>query len=212
MTISVAWIQRFPESEELVFASDSRLRGGYEWDMAQKIFALPGLNAVLSFAGHADLALPVIHQVRSSCENYAQLQSGAIDVHHALGHVLNILNGMRSDFKNIDSALKENMDEETELIFGGYSFLKRAMTLWTIRYNKRTKTFTSRSPKNWSPNRKDRKFICFAGDYYKEFFERLAKLAWESSALRLEPLKVLIEMLQSNSYQKICGAPQMMKV
>jgi hypothetical protein len=212
MTISVAWVQRFSETEELVFVSDSRLRGGYQWDTAQKIFPLPGLNAVISFAGYSDLALPVIHQILSSCENYPKMASGSVDAAHVLQHILNILNGMRRDFKMIDHDLKKEMDENTEFLFGGYSFRQRAMILRIINYNKELEKFEVGRTYNWGTDKNHRKLICFAGDYYAEYFRRLAEIAWETDAFRMEPLQVLIQMLQTNTYPLIGGAPQMVKV
>ena len=101
MTVRLAWIGRVGESaRDLVFASDSRLRMADAWDTAQKVFPLNGLNALVSFAGHTELALPVIKQLQNSVENAPRLSSGAQDIQGAKGHFIRVLNHMRDQYSD----------------------------------------------------------------------------------------------------------------
>ncbi len=58
MTLSLAWIRSVGTVEELVFASDSRLRGGQVWDCCPKIMTLPRTDCLISFAGDTSYAYP----------------------------------------------------------------------------------------------------------------------------------------------------------
>ena len=50
------------QRQELLVASDSRLRGGYAWDAAPKLLRLPRGDSVLAFAGQTDFAYPLMLQ------------------------------------------------------------------------------------------------------------------------------------------------------
>src|SRR2546423_14177496 len=68
MTLCVAWIRegKNDEGEELVFATDSRLRGGETWDSGIKLFNLGRPDCLLCFAGDTQRAYPLILQGSNS--------------------------------------------------------------------------------------------------------------------------------------------------
>jgi hypothetical protein len=68
MTLTAAWVRNLTESEELVVATDSRLRFGREWDCCPKLFTPPRSDAVISFAHNTAFAYPMIQQVRMAIE------------------------------------------------------------------------------------------------------------------------------------------------
>ncbi|OFX08708.1 MAG: hypothetical protein A2516_03355 [Alphaproteobacteria bacterium RIFOXYD12_FULL_60_8] len=213
MTIALSWVRKIANTEELVFVSDSRLTGGYRWDTAQKVFPLTGLNAVISFAGDTALTLPVIHQIRASCENHAGTQSGATDINVVRDHVLNIINHMRDDIKNADPLLLEGMDRSANFILGGMSFVTGTFSQRVLRYNKSVGAFTAFKPKK--PGKGPGFSMCFSGDYYMDFHERLGRLCEQRgiNKFNFEPLEVLIDMLNSgNDFPSIGGSPQLVKV
>lgn len=64
MTLCAAWIRQANDDEgkELVFATDSRLRGGEAWDTGLKLFDLGRSDCMLCFAGDTRRAYPLILQ------------------------------------------------------------------------------------------------------------------------------------------------------
>jgi len=58
MTLSLAWIRSVGNVQELVMATDSRLRRGRAWDVAPKILTLPRTDCAICFAGDTDDAYP----------------------------------------------------------------------------------------------------------------------------------------------------------
>jgi len=227
MTVSLAWIRVLRGgTEELVFASDSRLRGGYAWDTAQKIFPLAGINAVLSFAGDTALALPVIDQIVASCENYPQARSGATDVAELRTHILNILNSMRNRFVAAAPAEVKSMDRQTIFLFGGYSHAHGELLLWRLWFDPTVKRFWHEPPRAWHHEsrwsrlkdwRRTRKYFCFAGDCYHEFKAHLSRVIQAGRgnvpSFDMEPLQALVSMLKTQTADGLIGgAPQMVKV
>mgnify|MGYP000962023504 FL=1 len=75
MTISVAWVRSVGKSEELVFASDSRLAFGARWDCCPKILALPRNDSAISFAGDTHYAYPVMLQAIAAVAQHPKLLS-----------------------------------------------------------------------------------------------------------------------------------------
>lgn len=66
MTISVAWIRKGAESEELWMGSDSRLSGdGNIWDDCPKLLTLPRRDTIAGFTGTTAQAYPMLF---ASCE------------------------------------------------------------------------------------------------------------------------------------------------
>jgi hypothetical protein len=68
MTLCAAWIRhgQSDEGQELVFATDSRLRMGEAWDMGLKLFNLGRSDCLLCFAGDTQRAYPLILQGSNS--------------------------------------------------------------------------------------------------------------------------------------------------
>lgn len=213
MTISLCWVRSLSASQELVFVSDSRLTGGYTWDSAQKIFPLHGLNAVIAFSGDTDMAMPVIHQIRSSCENYGPLYTGAMDVNDVRSHILRVINAMRDEILGANKKFRNDLDRSVEFLFGGYSFLQQRFVLNKLRYNRSVGGFTKFNATNFGPKRAQQKMV-FSGDYYSRFMARLAERmrGRDLNGFDFEPLQTLADLLRDPSLSAIGGSPQMVKV
>src|ERR1019366_314181 len=65
MTLSMAWIRTVGSHEELVFASNSRLSGGADWDSCPKLMLLPRGDSLIGFAGSTLDAYPLMLQFRN---------------------------------------------------------------------------------------------------------------------------------------------------
>src|SRR4051812_18193212 len=94
MTLSMAWVRTLRSRQELVFASDSRLRGGEAWDCCPKILRLPRTDALLSFAGATWRAYPMMLQLISGIEFYPPSRDRRTDIAAAAQHCARIVNQM----------------------------------------------------------------------------------------------------------------------
>ncbi len=56
MTITIAWERKLSTYSEILFCSDSRLNGGGNIDVCQKVFALPREDAAIGFCGSTLIA------------------------------------------------------------------------------------------------------------------------------------------------------------
>jgi hypothetical protein len=64
MTICVAWIKSTGKNnEELLIASDSRLRSGLAWDCCPKIITLPRTDCAICFEGDTTYSYPMMLQL-----------------------------------------------------------------------------------------------------------------------------------------------------
>ena len=92
LTIAAAWVRHFGLSEELVFASDSRLRWAGAWDSCPKIFCLPRTDAVIAFAGDTMWAYPIIAQTANHIAAFRPSLRRENDLLEAKGHALRVVN------------------------------------------------------------------------------------------------------------------------
>ena len=88
MTLSIAWVRDMNGYQELVVATDSRLRAGYAWDSCPKIMILPRLDSVICFAGQTEYAYPLMLQMKYSIDMYPKSRDRAMDIAQMKGHTL----------------------------------------------------------------------------------------------------------------------------
>jgi hypothetical protein len=209
MTLSLAWIRKSGDNDQLIFASDSRLRSFGSWDTNPKIFPLERTDCAISFAGDTAYSYPLITQIQSFIKSYPKSQSRYQDIRHFKGHLLNMINHM----------LKFKSDYEVPIVrflFGGYSWQKRKFYLWHIYYDKTEKQFVGPEVHTWKGIKVNRP-ISFIGDYYYEYRSRLIALMKEKKKFinghfDMEPLEILVQMLKEGTYIDIGGPPQVLKV
>lgn len=214
MTITVAWVRKVETIQELVVASDSRLSFGGRWDCCPKIIALPRNDAVLCFAGDTMYAYPVMLQAAAAVSQHARLRSRGMDLHHLKGHLLRILNGMVSLVHDLPKGI--DTSPETTFLLGGWSSKKGEFKVWLLHFDPKIKRFTFRPTSPWKGSNA-KKVFAFTGDYEEDYKARLVSLLrskgkLEGGGFDMEPLEVLRDMLRDGTYDKIGGAPQVMKV
>lgn len=214
MTITIAWLRKNRNVEELVFASDSRLSFGCRWDCSPKILALPRGDAVISFAGNTMYAYPVMLQAIAAVSQHPRLLSRGMNLDDLKGHLLRVLNGMVSLVHDLPKGCESEPD--TTFLFGGWSWKYSQFKIWLLHYDSQLKKFTFRPASKWSGLNHE-KLFAFTGDYEAEYRDRLVsllrrKMKLTSGGFDMEPLEVLRDMLREPQFDLIGGAPQIMKV
>lgn len=217
MTISMGWIRTLKNGDqELVFASDSRVRFGGRWDCCPKLFPLPRQDCVICFAGETAYAYPFIIQAISSIENHIRALTRAMTITEVRGHLLKLLNNMVSMHKEAPAGFGE---PDLSLIFGGYCWKTSKFNLWLLKYNRGSRRFEYCPPYYWRGKGKGnhyRKQIILIGDYQEDAYENIALKLTERGKLDnggfdMEPLEVLRDMIKENRTY-IGGSPQVLKV
>jgi hypothetical protein len=122
MTLLVAWVRRpkGQDSEELVFASDSRLRFGGAWDACPKLFPTARGDTVLGFAGDTMWAYPLLLQAANHMALHHASRTREHDIHRARGHLERVFRHM---LKSFSDPPKGNIDEDPPTLFvmgGGF--------------------------------------------------------------------------------------------
>lgn len=216
MTISVAWVRTVGDAEELLFASDSRLSFGGRWDCCPKILSLPRNDAALSFAGDTHYAYPVMLQAIAAVMQHPKSLSRGLDIRDLKGHLLRVLNDMLTLVHDLPKGEGLDNSPKTDFLLGGWSWKSNHFKIWHLHFDSHLKKFTYRPTARWAGIGQSKVFA-FVGDYKDEFKVRLVELLrkkrkLDKGGLDMEPLEVLRDMLRVKTFDKIGGAPQVMKV
>jgi len=216
MTLAVAWIRRIRDVEELVIATDSRLRFGCAWDCCPKTFPLPRGDAAICFAGGTMYAYPLLLQIRSAVEFHRRSLNRAQDLTDLKGHLLRVMNDMCSQIDDLPVGQTDPERPDAYFLLGGYSWKHHRFVLWTIHFDAHLKKFTFRPAKPW-PGVKGKRLFAIVGDCVDEAKRRLVALLKGKGKLTtggfdMEPFEVLRDMIRERVDPRIGGPPQVVKV
>lgn len=241
MTISVAWVRKVRNYEELVFASDSRLSGDSNYfDCCPKILTLGRHHCAIAFGGATNQAFPMMLQLANAMHLHEPLKVGAVDVASARTHALKIFDVMydllKPDKLIFPPVEEAQLDHDLQFLFGGFDWMKKSFELSVLDYNRKNSQFKA-EPAFWIFFNKDRKRfayrrtkmaqkimpaaqIAFAGDVSEHARSNLISLLNEKysegqnfEGLDWEPFEVIRDMLRDNEHaHTIGGAPQVVKV
>lgn len=215
MTLSLAWIRRRTDSQELVFASDSRLSGGSRWDMCPKIFPFERGDCAVSFCGYTGVAYPLILQLLTCVSSHNQLRSRSICFTDLKGHFIRILNHLISGVHHLPD--NTEFDPDVTFLLGGYCWRDQRFRLYKISYNKTEKRFYHSPASSWRGMSKNK--VCMViDDHVKDFKNELVSRLRSAGKLNtaepfdFEPLEVLGSFLYQEKFDAIGGAPQILKI
>ena len=205
-----------PLRQELLIASDSRLRAGYAWDTAPKILRLPRDDSVLAFAGQTDFAYPLMLQAWNTVDSWQPSRDRRQHLSVLKGHLIRVFNGMLEEISDLPSD-EERKDPEAVLLLAGFCWYERRFRIWVLHYDKRIRRFTFRPSSPWRGNATRGKILAVVGDGVHEAKARLVSMLREQRTLTvggfdLEPLKVLKSMILDPDYSTIGGPIQLVKV
>jgi len=200
-----------------VFASDSRLSMGSDWDCCPKILTLPRSDALIAFAGDTHYAYPLALQLARSIELYPASHDRRVDLFDLKGHCIRVFNQMRGMITDLPAGERSPGDPATWFLFGGYSWRFGRFAVWTIHWDAHLDAFTTRPAKLWRGQSGGRKLVVFAGDVSDEGELALVDLLRKRNKLSLggldmEPFEVLRDLIRSGDHDSIGGAPQIAKV
>lgn len=207
MTQVVAWVRTTHNQEELVVASDSRLRFGREWDACPKIFPLKRGDCVVAFSGDTQYAYPFILQVINSVDYHQKLRSRALDLFEFKGHFLRIINKMHNHIFNTPKG--ENMAPDVKLMLAGYSWKYNKFAIWDIFYQISQNSFITHSQSTIKKN-----LVSTIGDQNIYLRKKIFNLVKDknSNTLDMEPYEAMCEIINHEVDISIGGAPQMFKI
>ena len=216
MTLVAAWLRRHQGLDELVLASDSRLRFGCAWDYCPKIFPLPRGDAVLCFAGDTFYAYPMLMQLRSAISMNYKLSTRAVDITDLRSYIIDVIDELRKTVYDYHPLATQEDKTDYKFIFAGYSWKLQKFRIWTIQYQKSIKKFSFRSVGVHPTESSNGRVFAFIGDETQKARERLnrllkAKPELAAGELNMEPLEILIGMIRDKSSEAIGGPPQVVK-
>lgn len=223
MTITIAWERKLANYSEIILCSDSRLSGGGNIDVCQKVFALPREDAAIGFCGSTIIAYPLMHQFNSYIKHSKKNFDRALDG-SALPQRFCALCNQFLEFY-IDPVDLESDLRATSFIIAYFSWKHKRPFVYRIAYEKSANRYVAikgKFPKTYSMERHNCSQFVMLGDYRPEYFAELGKLAdyEQSSDWNLEPFQALCNLLSNAEFTnrrgsrggKIGGAPQFIKI
>jgi len=209
MTLTIAWTRNAGKHEELVFASDSRLRSFGSWDANPKLFQLERSDCAIAFAGDTRFSYPMVSQIQAYVKSDPKFQSRFQDISLLKGQILNMMNYMFSHKSDYEIP-------KVRFLLGGYSWDRKRFYIWHIFYDQKSKLFVAPVVKTWKGIKKQR-HISVIGDNLLDFRGRLIELMksrhkFVNGYFDMEPFEVLRDMIRESKFETIGGTPQLLKV
>lgn len=218
MTLSLAWIRRIGEAHELVFASDSRLSGGQNWDGCPKIFTLPRGDSMIAFAGSTLDAYPLLLQFRNWVEFDARARSRERDISDIKKRMRRMFMDMRLHISDLPAGATEADPYDCELIFGGWSWKSGQFKVWRFHWVNALSRYDFEPVGSHLKVSKNQPVV-FAGTRAatQEARERIVEILKKKGILGqpmldMEPFEVLRDIIREGCYHDVGGPPQIAKV
>ena len=217
MTLLTAWIRGNSTHSQLVVAADSMLSFGARWSCCPKIFPLRRNDSVLAFGGDTKFAYPVLLQLSNSASNYEKALSREIDISALRTHFIKIIESMHTTVTDFPSGRHGIDPTDFVIVFAGYSAQAKEFKAWRLFFDKSERKFLHRPLSFHATRTKSTKSFLFAGDHVKEavdlLYEKLTdRKKLTTGTLDMEPLEVLVDMIESPEFKSIGGPPQLVKV
>jgi hypothetical protein len=218
MTLTMAWIRKVGRREELVFASDSRLSGGADWDCCPKILLIPRGDCLIAFAGSTFDAYPLMLQFRNWVEVDPVARNRDVDVNDIKKRMRKLFNDMRLFIGDLPRGQNKPDPPDCELIFGGWSWKSRGFRLWRFHYVAHSDLFDF-EPVGQGFRVGKQHPIIFAGTRraVEEARGRIvamlkARNRFHTDFFNMEPFEALRDIIREGNYHDIGGPPQLAKI
>ncbi len=218
MTLCVAWVRvgQADEGEELVFATDSRLRGGEAWDNGIKLFDLGRTDCLICFAGSTQRAYPLILHASNAIRSHVEWSNPRFDLCDVLELLCKMFTKLCDTIAEPPVGMTvEEIKGDAQFLFGGWSWREQKLCLWRVFYEPELKSFAHEAYHNKGASR----IFAFLGDETDKATQLLAQEFSKDierqlrGNLDMEPMRVLVRMSRdANDIYLIGGALQIAKV
>ena len=218
MTLTMAWIRNVGSREELVFASDSRLSGGSDWDCCSKLMPLPRNDCLIAFAGDTRDAYPLMLQMRNWIELDPNVSKTSYDINDLKKRIREKFNDMRLFISDLPKGQDKPDPPDCELVFGGWSWKASCFKIWRFHYVKQQDAFDFEPGGNSIKVGKQHP-IAFAGTRAAVELARDRIIAllksrnkFHTNYFDMEPFEVLRDIIRESKFNDIGGPPQLAKI
>lgn len=239
MTLTIAWVRKVGEVEEMVFCSDSRLRFGCSWDSCQKVFPLPRGDCAIAFAGDTNFAYPFINAAINAINFHRGSKRRQVDIFVAKSVLLTAINGMLDELGDFRDSQERFDEPDLRIILGGYSWQKKRFAIWKYQFDHTKYQFVVTEPRGWrnfqkkgalvilgepnsspsankrahrnkdTPTPREHDVEAIAKE---KLIELVSKDKSNTSTWDMEPFEVLRDILLGNLSPHVGGPPQLVKV
>jgi len=222
MTLAVSWERTTSIGSELVFASDSRVRQGGEWDCCPKIFRLPRSDALLAFAGDTMWAYPIALQAIAAMHDFAPSRVGYYDLRRLRSHIMETIDAMMRSGSAATNGLHVI---GFEFLFGGWCWQELKFRLWRLYWapalgsmrhdpieNGHLGPVRFIGDRDYKKDSPESEVVGHAKEMLPTILRERHGPLTPGRTLDMEPWEVLLTMLRSGEHPTIGGPPQLAKV
>jgi hypothetical protein len=168
---------------------------------------------VIAFAGGTYYAYPMMIQVANTILSWDKAANRRQSLEELKGHLLRVMNGMLTQ---ITDPLIPAEHPDALFLFAGFSWKSQRFVLWTLHFDSDLGRFTFRPATRWRGGNTP-KVLALVGDEREEAKMRLTELLRAEDRLQgggfdMEPLEVLLQMIDSPLFRSISGPVQIVKV
>jgi hypothetical protein len=212
MTLTLAWVRSVGGIDEMVVASDSRLRP-FAWDVAPKIMPLPRDDSIVAFAGGTDYAYPMMIQMVNTVASWGKAANRGQPLEELKGHLVRVLNRMLGEMTDPP---KFPVVPDAFFLLAGFSWKSQEFRIWTLHFDSNLGGFTFRPASRWTGGN-EAKVLAIVGDHIDRAKDRLTELLKEEGKLTsggfdMEPFQVLADIVDSQEFDSIGGQLQLVKI
>lgn len=159
-------------------------------------------------------AYPMMLQMFNAVSSSERLLSRAEPIEMVKDHLVEVVNRMLDELREPPTPLVES--PEALFLLAGYSSRSQRFLIWTLHYDPEIGRFTFRPATPWGGGN-EKKLLAVVGDEIPEAKERLisalrAAGKISSGGFAMEPLSVLVDMIDAPEHHTIGGQPQLVKV
>jgi hypothetical protein len=211
VTLCAVWKRKAGNTEELVFATDSRLTGGELWDSGIKLFGFPREDCLLCFCGETRRAYPLILHLVESIRYDKHLLNRHTDLQEVVEHITDLFTELCDELRDPPHGYTlDDLKSGVEFIFGGWCWKKQMLACWKITYSPEANGFIPQALHDDSLQP-----ILFIGDHAQKAKQKMYEILGNSDnpCMDMEPLTVITRFaLDTEQYPEIGGSLQIAKV
>lgn len=198
MTLCIAWKRQASDGEQLVFATDSMITGGFEYPHGTKLLVFNRGDCALCWEGSTSFTYSFSENARVDIDFSDSLGANDKPLFVVARRITKVFNQLWH--ANLDDASSMFKDEKLSFLFGGYCPVYKEIQCWHIKQDEHLGQFSNerRRPSLRKP--------CFVGsgkDYAKAVFDNEPDIS---------PYRVLQKVIEDDDIRDVGGIPQLVAI
>ena len=209
MTLCVGWVRKIKDTEQICMIADSCVTGGQKFLATPKLFPLKRGDCAIACAGLTEYSFPIVTHLTRAMEINGPVNDLAKDFLDIIHLIVDITNKCLAEEQDVLS-----YNPSFSMMLCGFSWKRKAPYLFKIVYDKNLRRMRHCSVRTILGNQ-----VAVIGD--KNIIPMARKAIFDAVApdgknihrpIDMQPLDVLMGIINNPEYRSIGGHPQMLKI